>query len=354
MNRSRLKRLFALSCLTVLAACGKQDGQTPLPPAVLPDLPKATEKTAADSTPTRAFSLPVWSEIRNLRPHTAPYPGTNRVLLRSFIGVHEDGAGIEYVLLLDPKTLNTEIRPHQGALPPKVQDRDFEAFIQGSSYAELRSRALDNAQAKHNAGVLRLEGRTGMVLSVDLCPSAKSLDADLFDWVADSLAIGQQRPLPVLLCVSGLWIKYHFKDLQRILDYERQGKLQPIWANHSYKHLHKDTVERDGNFLCLPGTDVMQEILETERALLLNGLLPSVFFRFPGLVSNAGLLRLVVLEAGLIPLGTDAWVANGKLPIAGSIALLHGNGNERHGIRRLQEWYRAGKLPASIESPLYN
>ncbi|MGZ3874292.1 MAG: hypothetical protein ACXVJD_15320 [Mucilaginibacter sp.] len=79
------------------------------------------------------------------------------------------------------------------------------------------------------------------------------------------------------------------------------------------------------------GTNINYEVLETEMAMLKNGLLPSVFFRFPGLVSDQQLVYEIT-DFGLIPVGTDAWLAKGQQPHAGSIVLIHGNGNEPVGV----------------------
>jgi hypothetical protein len=41
---------------------------------------------------------------------------------------------------------------------------------------------------------------------------------------------------------------------------------------------------------------------------------------------------LWITEYGLIPIGSDAWLAKGQPVHAGSIVLIHGNGNEPIGI----------------------
>jgi hypothetical protein len=64
-----------------------------------------------------------------------------------------------------------------------------------------------------------------------------------------------------------------------------------------------------------------------------NGMTPSVFFRFPGLVSDSVLFRKITAY-GLIPVGTDAWLAKKQSPKSGSIVLVHANGNEPYGIQR--------------------
>ena len=68
--------------------------------------------------------------------------------------------------------------------------------------------------------------------------------------------------------------------------------------------------------------------------LLENGLIPSPFFRFPGLVADGGLLEKL-RQLSLIPIGSDAWLAKGENPANGSFILVHGNGNEPQGVRKL-------------------
>jgi hypothetical protein len=41
-----------------------------------------------------------------------------------------------------------------------------------------------------------------------------------------------------------------------------------------------------------------------------------------------------VLAYGLIPVGSDAWLAKKQKPESGSIVLIHGNGNEPLGITK--------------------
>ena len=67
-------------------------------------------------------------------------------------------------------------------------------------------------------------------------------------------------------------------------------------------------------------------------ALLQKGLLFSAFFRFPGLVSDHQLVETVT-DYGLIPVGSDAWLAKGQAAHNGTIVLIHGNGNEPVGIK---------------------
>jgi hypothetical protein len=81
-----------------------------------------------------------------------------------------------------------------------------------------------------------------------------------------------------------------------------------------------------------PGTDIDSEVLRTEIALLQKDIVPSVFFRFPGLVSDLKIYNKI-LSFGLIPVGSDAWLAKGQWPKNGSIVLIHANGNDQLGVR---------------------
>ncbi|WP_063653705.1 hypothetical protein [Candidatus Arsenophonus triatominarum] len=40
-----------------------------------------------------------------------------------------------------------------------------------------------------------------------------------------------------------------------------------------------------------------------------------------------------IKNLGLIPIGSNAWLAKGEQPKSGSIVLIHGNGNEPAGIK---------------------
>jgi hypothetical protein len=84
------------------------------------------------------------------------------------------------------------------------------------------------------------------------------------------------------------------------------------------------------------GTDINSEVLDTEVALLERNIVPSVFFRFPGLVSDQAVFEKI-LSFGLIPVGSDAWLAKGQWPKDGSIVLIHANGNEPYGINKFIE-----------------
>jgi hypothetical protein len=126
-------------------------------------------------------------------------------------------------------------------------------------------------------------------------------------------------------------MEQHPKELARLISFVRSGKLDITWINHSFHHRYDPKLPLPKNFLLEQGTKIEDEVLKTEEALLSLGMTPSVMFRFPGLISDAEIVRTVV-GYGLVPIGSDAWLAKRERAHLGDIVLVHGNGNEPKGI----------------------
>ena len=109
-----------------------------------------------------------------------------------------------------------------------------------------------------------------------------------------------------------------------------------------------DLLPNDANFLLSKGVDPQEEILDTERLLIANGETPSLFFRFPGLVSSDPLMQ-AVSRFHLVTLGADAWLALGQKPGHGSIVLVHPNGNEPKGLALFSTDLAHGEITAPLE-----
>ena len=123
----------------------------------------------------------------------------------------------------------------------------------------------------------------------------------------------------------------HKEELEWLKQLRNEAEIRITWVNHSDNHRVSKTAPLKENFLLEPGTNINYEVLATEQLMLKNGLVPSAFFRFPGLVSDQQLVYKIT-DYGLIPIGSDAWLAKGQQPNAGSIVLIHGNGNEPVGV----------------------
>lgn len=160
----------------------------------------------------------------------------------------------------------------------------------------------------------------GIILTIDLCPSSKPLDAQLLNYL-EALGHKLGKPVPVMIAVSGKWIEQHDKELEKL----KHKYLDITWVNHSYSH----PIEND--FMNNPKVNFAYEVKHNIEVMKKHGLKPSKYFRFPGLRHNAQ--RLKELNAmGYINLDADAWLGKGQPIKNGSIVLIHGNGNEWPGV----------------------
>lgn len=212
------------------------------------------------------------------------------------------------------------------ALRPAPADPDEPKLV-----ASGRS-VSSNAGLGHGVG-------DGSFVTGDLCPSRRPLDRDFFRLLARA-APGA----PVALAVSGLWLERHGADFDWLMGEARSGGLTIAWVNHSYRHPYVPGLADADNYLLRPATDLDAEILDTERLLIVKGATPSAFFRFPGLVADARLME-ALRQRHLVPLGADSWLALSPAPRAGSIILVHPNGNEPVGLRLFTRLLEQGRLP---------
>jgi hypothetical protein len=260
--------------------------------------------------------------------------GAPAVVLRSFT---RGGEAFHWVV--DPASITARTLPAAGF---RVEPRPWSVIrraIAETAYGRALRDADSNAAPLQDAGLTRVRpGRPGIDLTLDLCPSRRPLDRALISVLVGGL-VGEERPLPVAIALTGAWMKEHPDDLAWLRSLEESGTLAVTWINHSFHHRSSPTLPLASNFLLEPGTDVRAEVLETEKAMLAAGLAPSVFFRFPGLVSRPDVFEKVV-SLGLVPLGSDAWLAKSQRPGEGSIVLVHANGNEPLGVRRFLELLR--------------
>jgi len=204
--------------------------------------------------------------------------------------------------------------------------------FKNTPYEKALRKAEKQSQRIQDAGIERgIPTETGISLTADLCPSHRPLDRRIFTTMFNEFK-KVEKPAPIALSASGLWMLNHKEDLEWLKQLSNEGAIRVTWVNHSYNHRVSKTAPLKENFLLEPGTDIKYEVLATEQLMLKNGLVPSAFFRFPGLVSDQQLVYKVT-DFGLIPIGSDAWLAKGQQPNAGSIVLIHGNGNEPVGVK---------------------
>ena len=233
--------------------------------------------------------------------------GSRLLRLRTF----SDTTGESWLLATDPEALEPSVHRSAGW---SATGRPLAVF-DSTPWGRLRHEELDSGWK--TAGLAHILGRDrGIVLSVDLCPSRKPLDRRIVRSVLESFR-KDDKPVPVSFALSGTWIRTHLDDLGWLLREVDSGRIDPTWIDHTDHHRYVKGVPDRKNFLFLPGTDVLAEILGAETEMLRRGTIPSVFFRFPGLMDDETVFRKV-LATGVLPVGSDAWLAKRQAAKPGS------------------------------------
>lgn len=255
------------------------------------------------------------------------YQNKNILVLRKF-----ETSGKAQYLTVDPQTLETQIIPAAQVAVKPLSYQQITNDFKNTPYLKAIQAAQTQSIPLQDAGIVHgFPKEKGITLTIDLCPSHKGLDRDIFtSLIAEFQKI--EKPVPVALSITGRFMLTHGADLNWLKSLVRSGDISITWINHTYNHRFNPKAPLQTNFLLEPGTDLSFEVLGTELAMLQQRLLPSVFFRFPGLVSDQQLVNKV-LSYGIIPVGSDAWLAKGQQALSGSIVLIHGNGNEPIGVK---------------------
>ena len=278
---------------------------------------------------SRTMAQITYADIKNYKVFYgwAKHAPQDWIIIRQF-----ENTGKTYLLLVNPQTLETKVNEAAFFQIKPMTWAQVRNFFKSTPYQKALNKAEGQSVMVQDAGIERgLPKETGISLTADLCPSHRPLDKRIF---TDMFTAFQQveRPVPIALSITGIWMNRHQADLAWLKQMQQKKEIYITWINHSYNHRVSRTLPLTQNFLLENGTDINYEVLETEKDMLKNGLLPSAFFRFPGLVSDQALVKQIT-GYGLIPIGTDAWLAKGQQPQAGSIVLIHGNGNEPVGVQ---------------------
>lgn len=272
--------------------------------------------------------LQAQKEVKNYSTYFAigSYNGKSILVLRQF-----EESGQQSYLIVNPQTLETQIISSRQVSVKPIKFQEFGTYLKNTPYFKAIQTAQQQSISLQDAGITHgFPKEKGVTLTIDLCPSHKPLDRSIFTSILAAFP-KQERPVPVALSITGKFMLNHAADINWLLQLQQSGDLNITWTNHTYNHHYDPKAPLKLNFLMEPGTDLNFEILGLEQAMIARGLLPSVFFRFPGLVSDQKLVDEVT-SYGMIPIGSDAWLAKGQQSHAGSIVLIHGNGNEPIGV----------------------
>jgi hypothetical protein len=209
-------------------------------------------------------------------------------------------------------------------------------------YVKALANSKSVCNSIQNAGITHgYPKEHGVSLTIDLCPSHKPFDRSIITSILSEFE-PEEKPVPLALSITGRFMLTHEADMKWIGQKIDSGEISVTWVNHSFNHFYNPNIPLKENFLLEPGTNIRDEIVNTEIALLEHGFLFSVFFRFPGLVSDPAVFDNVT-GYGLIPVGSDAWLAKNQQVHNGSIVLIHGNGNETVGINDFKKLLRQEK-----------
>jgi hypothetical protein len=244
----------------------------------------------------------------------------------------------QYSLLLDPEKLLTTIKLTNDlsctdSINPSI-----------SLYESLIHESTLPPYPLKNDGIIRLDHSKGYFLTLDLCPSLKGeFEMSFFEKLKE-LSLKNKKTIPLGIAITGKWIRKNKHYFEMLKNLSLEKNLSITWINHTNHHYYNPELPFKENFMLARPWSLESEILDLEKTLIEHGVIPSIFFRFPGLISNQSLFQKVT-SLSLIPLGSDSWIAKHELPKRGSIILLHGNGNESYGIKRFENWLFKSKTP---------
>jgi len=272
------------------------------------------------------------------------YIGEGRFKSKDFLVIRAfRDSGQPFYVGVDPDNLETELIPAKQVSVKATTWQQIVLTHSSTAYVKALQTARNQSFSLQNSGIIHgFPKEKGVSLTIDLCPSHKPLDRSVLTSIIAEFD-KSEKPVPIALSITGKFMLTHSADLEWLKNLIASKEIAVTWINHTYNHHYDPQLPLKGNFLLEPNTDLNFEILETEKALLQHGFLFSVFFRFPGLVSDNTIVDKVV-DYGLIPIGSDAWLAKGQSIRGGSIVLIHGNGNEPIGIEDFIHLLRTEKV----------
>ena len=160
-------------------------------------------------------------------------------------------------------------------------------------------------------------------LTADFCPSkkhwyeSKSFEKFMNSWNKN-----------IWIAITSAWINWHKKDFQELIKLKNSWKLNITWINHTKTHSYNFSNDFSSTFILTPWLKLKDEILDVEKKLLENSQAPSIFLRFPWLISDEEIFKEVIYKYWLIPLWSNTWLAKWEKIKSNSIILIHWNKNE--------------------------
>lgn len=270
-----------------------------------------------------------FAAIDNYRKYFAvgKYNGADVAIIREYASQKK-----QFFIAVGFDDLKTYVIPAGMILPAPKDWDDILASYSSTPYVRAINNAKKQSLPLQDAGIQHGDSKEkGIALTIDLCPSHKALDRVIFTSIVKEFHKFKQ-PEPIGISITGKFLHSHAQDIDWLKKMANSGAIEIVWINHTYNHNYDPKLPLAHNFLLETGTNLDSEILLLEKSLLENEIVFSPFFRFPGLVSDSQLVDRVT-GYGLIPIGSDAWLAKGQNANNGDIVLIHGNGNEPIGVK---------------------
>lgn len=250
----------------------------------------------------------------------------NYFILRKF-----NQNNISKYLVVEDKTYNTFVINSKDI---KIKN-NFWKIYNNSEYKEhldlvYKNRNISKKKYLQNSWLktwLR-KNKNNVYLTVDFCPSSKKwFELDTFnkfmkDWNKN-----------IAISITSAWINSHKKDFQKLIDYNNSWKLNITWVNHTKTHKYNFSNNFSSTFILTPWLILNDELLDVEKKLLEKWQVPSIFMRFPWLISNEKIFKETIYKYWLIPLWSDTWLAKWEKIKSNSIILIHWNKNEPKWIK---------------------
>lgn len=236
--------------------------------------------------------------------------------------------GVESALVLDPDNLKTQLTSSTCLQNCReLTDNEYASSV----YGRIHSESVSPPFPLQNDGITTgLSNKVQIAVTIDMCPSKKGISQNVYDKLKEQ-AIKNKKAFPVGIALTKKWMNTYPKHFRWLKEQVLDGVFDVLWINHSDTHPYKSGVALNKNFLLSKNVDFTSEVLGTEISFIEAGITPSLFFRFPGLVSSQELIENLA-DWGLIPLGSNVWLAKGEKPQKSkSIILIHGNRNEPEG-----------------------
>ncbi|MEJ5283460.1 MAG: polysaccharide deacetylase family protein [Brevinematales bacterium] len=232
------------------------------------------------------------------------FNGTNLILTREISYTNQEKAFIA----INPETLETFL----------IRDTNFIEidgfYFEDKPFTKIKKSFYNNSNTigEFNKTEKLIQKNALVLLTTDLCPTDEPLDTNFYKAIAETEK-NTSNKIVFIIFFSGKWIEMHKNEF----DWIKTNNFNFISGNHTYSHyIIKEK---------FPNSELRNEIIKTELIMLKNGLIPSCFFRFPGLKYNPENLA-ILYEMNLLPLSVNFWGGQKSYPQK-SILLVHSNGS---------------------------